>query len=190
MKKYALLGLLITAFSAHADTGLKNGNNVSSVYIQGEIAVQCQVNPGTTTPGNAMFRCEDDILLPSEYDYFVGPQRIQSDQVTLVATHDDGSTRTKTVGYDSAKGQSTEQINLWISTLLQRPLLNPGNNTIDYTITYKDKITGRGQFKVTVKDGGTKTCKRTGFFWSINPSDCQNGGSLCDQYFRDNNYCL
>lgn len=125
-----------------------------------------------------------------EYDYFVGPEGVKADAITLTATHEDGSKRTKSESYDSAKGLSNKTFNLWISTLLQRPLLNPGKNTIAYKMTLGGKVVASGEFVADVKDGGAKFCKRRGNYWSANSSDCLNPANLCYRYLRDNNYCL
>ncbi|UXR65027.1 hypothetical protein EZJ49_02030 [Bdellovibrio bacteriovorus] len=189
MKPVLSVFIFLLGLNAHAEVGFKNGNQKTAVLAQGRIVVHCQSSsPGGPTYGS--FNCREEILTSGEYDYFVGPADTKGDSVTLTALHQDGSQRTKTVAYDSNKGQSKKSINLWIATLLQRPLLDPGKNTVRYKITLNDKVTASGEFIAEVKDGGTKTCSRTGSYWSNNSSDCQNGTSMCRRYFNENNYCL
>lgn len=190
MRLSMFVTVLLATFVAKAEVGFKNGNNITAVLSQGEITVHCQDSGMPGGPTFGAFRCQEEILLTGEYDYFVGPQGVKGDNVSLTATHEDGSQRTKSVGYDSEKGQSTKTINLWIATLLQRPLLNPGKNVVAYKISLDGKTTSSGQFVATVKDGGRKVCSRRGVYWSNNSSDCQSGNNMCWRYFQENNYCL
>lgn len=194
MKLALAFFVIFASVAAHAEIGFKKGNRLTAVLTQGDILVQCSGSggfpPGTGGPSSASFRCQEEVITTGEFDYFVGPERIQADAVTLTATHADGSTRTKKSGYDSAKGQSTDTFNLWIATLFQRPLLDVGLNKITYTLTYKGKTTSSGKFEATVKDGGRKVCQRRGSYWSPNASDCQNPSAMCSRYFSENNYCM
>lgn len=189
MKSALSVFICLLGLNAFADVGFKNGNTKTAILAQGRIHVSCfGNNPGG--PSHGTFTCREEILLSGEYDYFVGPAGTKGDSVTLTALHQDGSQRSKTVDYDSAKGQSKKSFNLWIATLLQRPLLDPGTNTVRYKITSNGKVTASGEFVAEVKDGGTKNCSRSGSYTSNNPSDCQGGTSLCRRYFNENNYCL
>ncbi|WP_253696589.1 hypothetical protein [Bdellovibrio bacteriovorus] len=188
MKFALVLSILLGAFSSQAEVGFKNGNERTAVLSLGNIYVHCHASGGG--PSSGAFRCSEEILLSGEYDYFVGPSGVAGDEVILTARHEDGSQRTKTVDYDSGKGQSKKQINLWIATLLQRPLLDPGKNTVSFKISKNGKTTASGEFIANVKDGGRKTCSHSATYWSNNSRDCQNGGSFCQRYFRENNYCL
>ncbi|WP_041577269.1 hypothetical protein [Bdellovibrio bacteriovorus] len=191
MKSVFSVFIFLLGLSAHAEVGFKNGNQKTAVLAQGRIVVHCfgnGSNPGGPSYGS--FVCREEILTAGEYDFFVGPAGVKGDSVTLTALHQDGSQRTKTVDYDSAKGQSKKSINLWIATLLQRPLLDPGTNTVRYKITSNGKVTASGEFIAEIKDGGTKNCSRNGSYTSNMPSDCQNGTSMCRRYFNENNYCL
>lgn len=189
MKSILSIFICLIGLTAHAEVGFKNGNQRNAILVQGRITVDCSSSaPGGPTTGH--FQCREEILSAGEYDYFVGPMGSKGDSVTLTALHTDGSQRTKTVDYDSTKGQSKKSINLWIATLLQRPLLDPGTNTVRYKITQDGKTTASGEFIAEVRDGGSRTCRRSGHYWSNLPSDCQNGASLCRRYFAENNYCL
>jgi len=190
MKNILAIAVLFVTGAASAQVGFKNGNHLQAVSIDGDITVQCN---GTIPPNSgiqtAYFHCEDDILNPVDMDYFRGPAGVKADEVDLTATHEDGSQRSKTAGYDSSKALSTSRFNLWISTLLQRPLLDIGKNQIAYLLKSKGKVIAQGAFEAIVSDGGQKTCARSGFYFSNNPQDCTNGFAQCDLYFRENNYC-
>ncbi|MDG0815964.1 hypothetical protein [Bdellovibrio svalbardensis] len=189
MKTSIVFSILIASLMAHADIGFKRGNDRTAVLSQGDITVQCS-GDAHNPPNTTYSRCQLEILSQGDYDYFIGPQRVQGDEVTLTATHSDGSSRSKTVGYDSSTGQSTKALNLWVYTLLQKPLLNAGDNKITYAISYKGKITARGEFLATVKDGGKKICRRHGYYSSMNPSECRFPQNFCSQFFQQNNFCL
>lgn len=189
MKSLVLI-LILSAVAAQAEVGFKNGNNLTAAISVGEITIQCPTNPVGGGPSWGSFLCRQDILIPAEYDYFQGPPGVNADEVTLTALHEDGSQRSKTVGYDSKLGHSSKRVNLWIATLLQRPLLNGGVNRVSYHLTKDGKTVDRGEFVAVVKDGGEKVCSRRGHYWSQDSMACQTGGSYCHQYFDENNYCL
>lgn len=188
--KSVLFALLLSSGFAQADVGFSKGNTLTAVLSQGEISVHCDASGPVGGPSFGVFRCQQDLILTGEYDYFQGPAGVIADDVTLTAVHEDGSKRTKNVGYDSANGRSSKKINLWIATLLQKPLLDPGVNQVSYVMTRNGKTVATGAFVATVKDGGTKVCSRRGVYWSNSSMDCQSGGSFCSQFFYENNYCL
>lgn len=183
--------LLLASWSWASEVGFQKGNERSSIIVEGDIVVVCD-DPfqGGTQFGN--FHCQRDILLPSEFDYFQGPEGVRADEVTLTAVREDKSTRSKTIDYDTAKMQSSKRFNLWIISLFQRPLLKMGRNQVTYVMKRKGKVTSSGQFEVNVNDGGVKACSRRGFYRSTVGSDCFGVGAnkFCDQYFFENKYCL
>lgn len=171
-----------------AEIGFKNGNNRTAQLIEGDITVQCfGSSPGS--PNSGFYNCRRDILNPSETDYFQGPAGVDADSVVLVATHEDGSKRTKDDDYISTKSRSDGRFNLWIATLFQRPLLDGGKNTIHYALKKKNNIVSQGDFTVLVNDGGRKYCSRRGYYTSSDSHDCEFPDRFCDQYFEENNYC-
>ncbi|MGZ3804406.1 MAG: hypothetical protein ACXVB4_09370 [Pseudobdellovibrionaceae bacterium] len=180
--------LLFNSLQSHA-IGFKNGNERTAVRIEGDISLSCQDPVQGIKFAN--FRCQRDILLPSEFDFFQGPEGVQADEVTLTATMEDNSTRSKKIGYDGSKNQSSKEFNLWVLSLLQRPLLGFGKNDISFVMKYKDKVTSVGSFEAFVKDGGVKICRRRGNYQSNLGNDCLFGNDrFCDQYFWENKYCL
>ena len=180
-----IVGLLVST-SAFAD-GFKSGNKFEALNLYGSIIVRCQ-DPMRGS-GMRFESCAGYILNPSEYDYFVSSSNAQAKQVRLTATHEDGGSETKTVAFDQAKQRSKKQINLWIASITQTPLLEMGVNTI--AVEYLDKnkqIASTSQFAVTVEDGGTRSCNSRSYF-SNNILDCQNAALICGRYFADENYC-
>jgi hypothetical protein len=184
MKKL-LLSLLLCSATTFA-AGLSGGDQYSTQNIYGRLNVQCMGPQGSTT---AFADCRGQILNPGEYSYFVGPKS-EADSVTLVATHENGSvSKAKTEKYDGQAGKSKKSFNLWISTVLQRPLLDFGKNTVKYTLSENGRVTEQGTFVVTVVDGGRSVCQRIGYYTSASSSDCQFPSNLCSRYFSENNYC-
>lgn len=185
MKKI-LSALLLLSASASFAAGLSGGDQYTAVSIYGRLNVQCSGPQGTTS---AFANCRGQILNPGEYSYFVGPIS-EAETVTLVATHEDGSvSKPKSSPYDGQKGKSKKSFNLWISTVLQRPLLDFGKNTVHYTLSQNGRVTEQGDFVVTVLDGATASCSRVGFYFSSVESDCQAPSTFCSRYFAENNYC-
>lgn len=179
-----LLGLSPYAF---ADGGFTAGNDFEATWIEGEITLRCD-DASSGRSDFAHFRCTSEILDPAEYSYFKGPQ-IDADKVTLLATREDGSTREKSGDYDATAGKSKSSFNLWISTLLQRPLLKTGKNEISWKLTKEGAPVAEGKFDANVKQGKDRSCKYRRTYFSSNINDCSTGGFYCDRYFQDENYC-
>lgn len=186
--------LISTASFAQAQTqisaavGFASGNNFSAVPIQGEVRVFCNGDEGLS---NAIFTCRDVVLDPKAYDYFIGPQDGRADQVELTATREDGSRRTKNEDYVGSTGRSEDSINLWISTLFQKPLLQLGSNDIQYKIysgRNAAKPYAQGNFRVSVARGAARTCPAA-TYQSSQMSDCTSQYSICQRYFDEFKNC-
>jgi hypothetical protein len=190
MKNTLLLAsTFLFTLSAMADVGFKSGNDFVSRKIVGQASVTCSGGPG----GGSEFRmayCEQEILDPNEFAYFSGHQGIDAEEVILHAIHEDGSTREKKEGFNSATGLSKDSFNLWIYTLLQRPLLEMGKNTVEYTLIKNGQSVVNGSFVANITRGETRECRQRGHYYSNNPSDCQFPEPVvCPRYFREQNYC-
>lgn len=181
--KLFICNLLFLGIASAA--GLSGGDQYSAIRIEGQLTVQC---PGAN-PATAQAYCGADLLNPGEYSYFVNGNK-DADHVSLQATREDGSvSKAKTVEYDSAKGISKKSFNLWIRTVLQRPLLDFGKNTVHYKMTKNGTTVEEGDFVVTVADGGRFSCRRIGHYISTLPTDCATPQNLCSRFFQENNYC-
>ncbi|MCM2279365.1 MAG: hypothetical protein NDJ89_14920 [Oligoflexia bacterium] len=177
------LGLLSQAGATQ--TGFEGGNEFEAIAIEGTLAIRCHQGSESDF---AIFDCRSEILEPGEYARFVTEPGGAADRVILTATRENGSIRTKSDRFDAAKGQSEGHFNLWISSLLQRPLLNYGANRIHYSLK-RDKVEERsGDFIVNVKRGPTRVCAR-GSMTSFRLDDCRIPGFACSQYFERENYC-
>ncbi|WP_374076226.1 hypothetical protein [Bdellovibrio bacteriovorus] len=182
--------VLLLAFCslAQAHTGFSRGNELSATAIQGQVRVICS---GFNGSGSAIYSCRDVALDPQAYDYFVGPQDGRANKIELTAAHEDGSSRSKLVDYDGARGKSREAFNLWISTLFQKPLLEFGTNTIRYRIFSGNKLIepmGEGTFTAVVKRGAARTCPAAQYN-SSDISDCNSQYSICQKYFEEYHNC-
>ena len=179
-----VIGLLNLAFNICQAQSLSSGEVFSAVSIFGDLTVQC--NGPTTGFRTVVYHCEDETLSPVEFDSFVGPQN-EADTVQLYSTFDNGQrSEMKTVGYKS--GKSTSQINLWVTSLFQRPLLNFGLNKIDYTFKKSGQVISHGEFDVNVTNGTLRECP-SGFIPSNDDNDCNTPYLVCTEYFQRYNYC-
>ena len=167
--------------------GFSSGNEFQSTLIQGRLTAICPaVQPGAPQQ-ISYITCRATILDPAEFDYFVGP-KVDGDKVELVSTREDGSTRSKSSGYDGEVGKSDKRFNLWISTLTQRPLLADGVNKVSYKITKGNAKITSGEFIATVTRQPTATCRPRTINFPF-AQDCNNQLSACDRYFDLENYC-
>ena len=181
-----LIVSLLSSVYAFAD-GFKSGDKFEAINLFGSVVVRC--NDPMRGNGMRFESCAGYFLNPSEYDYFVSSNNVQAKNVRLTAMHEDGGSQTKTVAFDQAKRQSKKQINLWISSITQTPLLAMGKNTVSVEYLNSDKqVTATSQFMATVEDGGNRSCQARTYF-SNNILDCQNAALICSRYFSDENYC-
>lgn len=187
MKK-SLLALLFV-FSQHlyaADVGFAGGNQRDIISLSGSVWVTCMI-PGELSR-TQYYTCEEDLMAPSSYDYFLGPAGLSADTVVLNSQREDGTTQTKNLTYDSEKGRSSDPVNLWIWTLLQRPLLKEGLNRVSYTLTQNGTTVGQGTVDVSVKLKEKRTCPQ-GSIIERDSFACDSPYSACRDYFYLYNYC-
>ncbi|KYG68827.1 hypothetical protein AZI87_06250 [Bdellovibrio bacteriovorus] len=178
--------LLFSSMASAEFVGFSHGNELSATAISGTVKVICS---GFNGSGSAIYTCRDMALNPAAYDHFVGPQDSRTDRVELVATHADGSSRSKTAEYDGYRGKSKEAFNLWISTIFQKPLLEAGVNTIRYRIYSRNiEPMAEGTFVANVKRGAPRQCP-TAQYTSSDINDCNSQYSICQRYFEEYNNC-
>jgi hypothetical protein len=179
----SLFAVSMIGTSAFAvSVGFADGNQFNSATIRGTLSLTCY-----DRFGNRQYQelyCEEETLDPVEMSYLTTSEPIDADGVTLSATRKDGSMRMKTQGYDASKMRSTKRFNLWVSSLLQKPLLDVGVNRIEYNFVKNDATVASGTFDATVTRGPMRTC----------PHGVEMNGQSCDidycaHYFEDNNYC-
>lgn len=191
MFKTILLVLAFYTSAQAADGGFANGNEFVATPVQGQVRVVCNGFNGNDT---ALYNCRDVALSPNPYDYFVGPQMGRSnvnDRVELLATLEDGTTRTKITGYDGTRGKSRDAFNLWISTLFQKPLLSYGANKIRFRIIVSEnhpEHVVEGNFIANVKRGTVRTCPSVEYT-SSDINDCNSQYSICQRYFEEYRNC-
>jgi hypothetical protein len=165
--------------------GFSTGSKFEVEHLSGELSIYC---PGSNPTFNRI-NCEADVLAPTEFDYFIGPNIVGA---TIVQLNNPAmGSRVHKSSYNSTSGKSKKEFNLWIRTLLQRPLLNEGPNTVNYILMNDDKVVlEQGEFKVQVSDGASRTCP-DGQYVSNLPDDCEfsQGYTHCMGYFRQYNYC-
>lgn len=167
--------------------GFSTGNEFSAVLLYGELSVSCSEGGQYDT---AYYRCREEVLDPAESARFTGPRGVDADRVELSAVWETGTVREKDSGWEPAAGRSAGRFNLWIRTLLQRPLLDYGRNAVRYRLTKDGKIAREGELVAAVKRGQSRSCRRRRHYSSNNMSDCRAAASsLCDRYFRDEDYC-
>lgn len=182
-----VLMLTLSSLSAHAQSQgapgrFEGGNDFQYFGAVGNVSVQCFPSDGAPSgPTSAYYRCDGYSFSPAEEARFIGPIA-DADEVTLVATHADRSTRSKSGSYDGRKGQSDDRFNLWISTVFQRPLLKMGANTVEWTLKRKGKSVTKGSFVANVKDNGDLQCPNASeTSWDMN--DCISSARVCSNYF-------
>jgi hypothetical protein len=188
MKTLLLISFLFPFVSSAEEIGFIHGNTREIVALEGELVVLCPSSPSESNPPVQTYYCRDLVMEPSPYDFFRGPNGLVASEVVLTATREDGSKKSKTLSYDSRSLRTKDSINLWISTLFQRPLLKEGRNKMIYTLIQGSTAVGQGEFEAIVQSGTSRQCPRTTYN-SINPQDCVSPFSVCQRYFTQYNNC-
>jgi hypothetical protein len=168
-----------------ADAGFGGLTEFEAVELQGSVLVTC---PGRSTQENRSYRCYGETLLPAELAHFTHDGGVQADRVELVARHADGSSRKSARKFDAGRGRSQQPFNLWLSSLIQRPLLKLGVNAIRYTMKAGAETVEQGEFEVDVKEGAGRECAFR-HYSSSNPQDCRSSANVCARYFAEGGNC-
>ncbi len=176
---------LATETHLENQVGFQGGNHMTSYPVRAMVYVSCQEGARSKS---VTYQCNENILAPSEMNYFIGPKDIIADKVELVCSQSDGTVVSKEAAYDSKKGRSTKRFNLWISSLTQKPLLYLGENKINFTMKKNGVTVVNGQFTVQVDRHSALDCGYdtvySGFL-----SDCENESFFCRKYLDQRNYC-
>lgn len=186
---FTLLASLISIACANSTyVGFSRGNNLVATPVQGQVRVSCE---GFNGLGAASYECRDVVLEPQPYDYFLGPRQANGNRLELTATREDGVSRNKIVGYNGATGSSTESVNLWISTIFQKPLLSFGKNVVNFKIySAQDSrtVVSQGNIQVIVQRGAARQCPVAQYI-SQDSNDCSSQYSICQRYFSEFQNC-
>lgn len=161
------------------------GNRFTTTLLTGSVQVQC---PGTGANRTVNFQCRLSLLDPVERDFFIGPVGVTANQVMLISKLETGDIRTTSSAYNSISNRSVEKINLWITGLLQKPLLAIGLNEVSYKMFNAGQLVNEGKFSVTVIRNSPMSCPHRSYV-SEEPYDCESQFSMCERYFSDSNYC-
>lgn len=169
-----------------AEVEFKAGNHFESVNLSGSVGLWC---PSNRVEGQKssyrLVNCRANMLLPSEFSKVAYNGSAAADEISLSVTQGSGKRVTKNARLKN--GVSTKSINLWVRTLFQRPLLDFGTNQVEYSVTNNDSLVAAGTFDVYVDSLPDRSCRHRNYSVT-SPSDC-NALSICDRYFRDENYC-
>lgn len=176
------LTLLATPAFAHSG-GFVGGNHFEYTSASGNVFVHCPRTGGgvPSGPSSANFRCYGYIFQPAESAQFMGP-RTTADEVELTAIREDGTSFTKTSGYDGARGVSSDSFNLWIETLFQRPLLKLGVNQVNWVLKSAGQTVMYGSFEAVVDQKPSLTCPNASMtLWDTD--GCTNSYRACSEYY-------
>jgi hypothetical protein len=163
----------------------KHGQNISVKEMSGDVSFYCKNDVGNNFTKH--YDCYAAEVDPGTQDYFVSNVPVDADNVTLVATHADGSQKTKKVMFNSEKSSTLVEVNLLTRTLLQSPLLRAGENNVTYQFTKDKKVVLEGAFPFLVNILESKKCHHRSAFGTYN--ECQNQNMGCNTYFYLEHNC-
>ncbi len=172
--------LFFIAFLSTAEAKFTRGDSFQYANIDGTLTITCKARTKTVT-------CRDVFMEPWPYDTFVGPRNFHVQSVELRSTVGTES-QIVVVPYDGKTGKSAE-VNLGVYSLFQKPLLKVGENKLRYVLLdKKNTVIEVDTFNVSVTRGKTRSCSPRET-QTENPEDCDYSYSLCQLYFRNQNYC-
>ncbi|MCB0415611.1 MAG: hypothetical protein KDD50_14835 [Bdellovibrionales bacterium] len=181
--------ILISVFLGQAlwAQSFEAGNDMQTVKLNGDFTLRCTAGSKYST---RYVYCSDEYLMGGTHQYFLmDGQGKKIDKVNLKSTYSsNGREVKKSVKFDSDKSRSKKRVNLWIETLLQKPMLDYGNNKIEYTAFNGNDVVSSGEFNVNVSLKETRECDHDVIF-ARNDSDCDFPDRLCDRYFSRQNDC-
>lgn len=181
MKGIILLALLFASTTfANSNAGLKAGARFEENNLRGTVTMYCPTR-------TQIVNCNAAYLSPSTYSKFIYNGATDATDVEL---NRDGARSVKKSRFNSETLESKKSFNLWVGSLLQRPLLKRGVNVINYTLKGEDKeVVERGQFEVLVEQSPTRLCPWD-TYRSFNDNDCRSGGQhICNAYFQRHRLC-
>jgi hypothetical protein len=180
----ALFCILINSPAFAASIG--GHSTYQAVPLKGDVMVRCQGPQGVELKH---FYCHDYILEPYEYAYFQTDPLPGAEDVQIESHQPDGQTVRKKSPFNGETGQGTRALNLWIETLLQRPLLSEGINQISYRLLDGGGQTkAEGQFQISVEQLPTRYCP-SGSELGQSQQDCQYSSRICRVYFAHRDWC-
>lgn len=165
--------------------GFGDGADYEAQHLDALVQISCHEKGHTEI---VHFGCQDWVLDPAEFTYFLGPLGLQADSLILESVRADRSSETKKMAYDSVKGRTSRRINLWVTTLTQRPLLKIGTNKIEWALYSKGVEVAHGYFTSEVSSGPSLSCP-PGRYVSYDLNDCRSPSNICRQHFERHNYC-
>lgn len=165
--------------------GFSGGADYEAKNLDAMVQISCHEKGHTEL---VHFRCQDWVLNPAEFTYFLGPLGVQADHLIVESIRADRSSETKKMTYDSVKGRTSRRINLWVTTLTQRPLLKIGTNQIEWALYARGAEVAHGNFRSEVSSGPNLSCP-LGRYVSYDLNDCRSPGNICRQHFERHNYC-
>jgi hypothetical protein len=172
---------LVTLVSSISEAKFLRGDQFQYTSIEGALSLQCA---GQTKSVN----CRDTFLDPWPYDIYVGTKNPNATSVELVTSVGGIQTQDVVVKYDGVNGKS-EQVNLGVYSLFQKPMLKLGINQVRYILLGRSgNVLETNTFTVAVTRGNTRTCESR-VITTPNPDDCDHPYSACQVYFRNLNFC-
>ncbi len=184
---HLFVGIYFFSISSYADSvGFQSGSQFWGYAIYGEVILKCT---NSEVEEVVDLKCEDSTLRPNSQDFFVGPKGIQATEVELKVVQEDQTVRVRKLSYNSATNKSTSKFNLWMNSLLQKPLLAYGSNQVEYKLIRNNTSVNSGRFFVDVKYGGALICPSE-IIITNSIEDCRQPYSVCQRYFADKNFCI
>lgn len=168
--------------SAQSSVGFSTGNIFKMVAITGQVTVTCNEN------NQVNYTCRDVVLDPAGHAFLIGPENVEADEVDISVARADGTVRTASENYIKNLSRTEGTFNLWEPSLLEKPLLKEGQNTVTYSFTKGSKTILAGNFVASVTRGTPRTCPKSSYN-SPFPEDCGSQYSVCQNYFEQFNYC-
>lgn len=176
-----LFTLCIQSSGAASFGGIERFN---AVNLGGELEVICKDYSRRMT---ARHQCEQVVLEPGERAHFFGVVG-NIDQVIFRSSSLKSGDALARHSYIGEIGRTRGPVNLWVSSIIEQPLLSLGNNEILVEYGTYDRPVLRETVVVHVGDGGSRLCQPEQVVTS-NFHHCRSPLSICHEYFERRDNC-
>jgi hypothetical protein len=129
------------SFSAWASSSASFDGHTQfeSIELDGHVFVRCS---DRGQHDSRWVRCRGNLLNPTgAFAHFQVNSGIRTDRVQLKSIWENGKQVAKRPRWEASKNRTQRSVNLWIDTIFQTPLLDYGNNWVEYELV--ENGTGR-----------------------------------------------
>lgn len=178
--KFLILALTLSTNVLAKDIQFNEKDHLNVITMEGMVSVRCQSGQ---YPASRIYQCYSSNIEDGNYQRLQILSDFDADHIYLKNSKS-GIQKNSRINQST---QKTREINLWIESLTQRPLLDYGQNILEYNLTKKNQSLIKGSYTITVEKSEQRRCPN-GFLY-YNSRQCPDRFMACRDYFYQYRYC-